>query len=72
MRGRQVAVEEVQKMLAVRRLPELSFATIRDLLLTVFPLKTLTKETAVELVTTKLMGRVKSTRSRLKGTKMRA
>jgi SRSO17 transposase len=71
MRPRQISVEEVQEMLGVRRLPELSFATIRDLLLTVFPLKTLTKETAVELVTTKLMGRVKSTRSRLKGTQMR-
>jgi len=71
MRPRQLSVEVVQEMLGVRRLPELSFATIRDLLLTVFPLKTLTKETAVELVTTKLMGRVKSTRSRLKGTKMR-
>jgi SRSO17 transposase len=71
MRPRQVSVGVVQEMLGVRRLPELSFATIRDLLLAVFPLKTLTKETAVELVTNKLMGRVKSTRSRLKGTKMR-
>ena len=71
MRPRQVSSEIVRETLGVRRLPELSFATIRDLLLTVFPLKTLTKEDAVELVTTKLMGRVKSTRSRLKGTQMR-
>jgi SRSO17 transposase len=71
MRPRQVGVEVIQDQLGVRRLPELSFATIRELLLTVFPLKTLTKETAVELVTKKLMGRVKSTRSRLKGIKMR-
>jgi len=71
MRPRQASAVTVQEVLGVRRLPELSFATIRDLLLTVFPLKTLTKEEAVELVTNKLMGRVKSTRSRLKGTRMR-
>jgi len=71
MRPRQVSPEIVRETLGVRRLPEVSFATIRDLLLTVFPLKTLTKEDAVELVTNKLMGRVKSTRSRLKGTQMR-
>ncbi len=37
MRPRQASSEIVQEMLNVRRLPELSFATIRDLLLTVFP-----------------------------------
>lgn len=71
MRPRYASPVTVQEVLGVHRLPEVSFATIRDLLLTVFPLKILTKEDAVELVTNKLMGRVKSTRSRMKGSKMR-
>ena len=56
--------------LGVRRLPDVSFANVRALLRTVFPLKTLTKEEAVEFVTRQLVGRTKSTRSRLKGTKL--
>ncbi len=58
------------KMLGVRCLPDFSFADVRVLFRTVFPLKTLTKETAVEFVTKQSVGRTKSTRSRLKRTKL--
>ena len=70
MRARQAASDTVTEILGVRRLPDISYATIRELLLTIFPLKTLTKAQAIELVTKHLVGRTKSTRSRLKGTKM--
>ncbi len=70
LRGQQAASSVVSEVLGVRRIPDISSANIRELLLTVFPLKTLTKEQAVELVTTHLVGRTKSIRSRLKGTKM--
>ncbi len=70
LRGQQADSSVVSEVLGVRRFPDISSANIRELLLTVFPLKTLTKEQAVELVTTHLVGRTTSTRSRLKGTKM--
>ncbi len=70
LREQQADSSVVSEVLGVRRLPDISYANIRELLLTVFPLKTLTKEQAVELVTTHLVGRTKSTRSRLKGTTM--
>lgn len=62
---------EAMKRLGVDHLPDLSFANMRALLRTVFPLKTLTKADAVTFVTKQLVGRTKSTRSRLKGTKLR-
>jgi SRSO17 transposase len=70
MRRQQVSPDEAMETLGVHRLPDISFANVRALLRTVFPLKTLTKETAIEFVTTQLVGRTKSTRSRLKGTKL--
>lgn len=70
MRTYQATPDEFMKTLGVRRLPDLSFANVRALLRTVFPLNTLTKEEAVKFVTRQLVGRTKSTRSRLKGTKL--
>lgn len=61
---------ESLETLGVCRLPDISFANVRALLRTVFPLKTLTKEEAIQFVTKQLVGRTKSTRSRLKGTKL--
>jgi SRSO17 transposase len=66
MRTQQAHPEAVTEALGVRRLPDLSFANVRELLRTVFPLKTLTKDEAVEFVTHQLVRRAKSTRSRLK------
>ena len=70
MRPRFANAETVTQQCGVTRLPDLSFANVRELLRTVFPLNTLTKEQAVDLVTKHLMNRTKSTKSRLKGTKM--
>ena len=70
MRSRVADVEAMTQQLGVNRLPDLSFANVRELLLTVFPLNTLTKDQAIELVAKHLMNRTKSTKSRLKGTKI--
>lgn len=70
MRRQQVSPDEAMETVGVHRLPDISFANVRALLRTVFPLKTLTKATAVEFVIKQLVGRTKSTRSRLKGTKL--
>jgi SRSO17 transposase len=70
MRTQQASPDEAMETLGVLRLPDISFANVRALLRTVFPLKTLTKDTAIEFVTKQLVGRTKSTRSRLKGTKL--
>lgn len=69
-RQHHVAPDEAMERLGIERLPDLSFANMRALLRTVFPLKTLTKADAVTFVTKQLVGRTKSTRSRLKGTKL--
>jgi SRSO17 transposase len=71
MRTQQASPETVRERLGIRRLPDLSFANVRALLRTVFPLKKLTKDEAVEFVTMQLVRRTKSTRSRLKGTTLR-
>jgi SRSO17 transposase len=70
MRSRFADAETVKQELGVHRLPDLSFANVRELLRQVFPLKTLTKAQAIELVTKHLVNRTKSTKSRLKGTKI--
>lgn len=70
MRTHKAPPTEAMDALGVPRLPDISFANVRALLLTVFPLKTLTREMAVEFVTKQLVGRTKSTRSRLKGIKL--
>jgi SRSO17 transposase len=70
MRARRADVETMTQQLGVKRLPDLSFANVRELLLTIFPLNTLTKDQAIQLVTKHLMNRTKSTKSRLKGTKI--
>jgi hypothetical protein len=70
MRSQFADADTVIQQLGVHRLPDLSFANIRELLRQVFPLKTLTKSQAVELVTKHLVNRTKSTKSRLKGTKI--
>lgn len=69
-RSQHASSSECVNTLGVCRLPDLSFANVRALLRTVFPLKTLTKEDAVEFVTRQWVGRTKSTRRRLKGTKL--
>lgn len=71
MRHQQATPDIIPEFRDIQRLPDLSFANLRELLLTVFPLKTLSKEDAIELVTKHLVGRTKSTRSRLKGVNMR-
>ena len=62
--------QSIRQHLGLYRLPDLSFANVRELLRQVFPLKTLTKAQAVELVSRHLVNRAKSTKSRLKGTKI--
>jgi SRSO17 transposase len=70
MRSRFADAETVKQAFGVHRLPDLSFANVRELLRQVFPLETLTKAQAIELVTKHLVNRTKSTKSRLKGTKI--
>ena len=70
MRSRFADADTVIQHLGIHRLPDLAFANVRELLRQVFPLKTLTKSQAVELVTRHLVNRAKSTKSRLKGTKI--
>ena len=70
MRSRFADTETVQHAFGVHRLPDLSFANVRELLRQAFPLETLTKTQAIELVTKHLVNRTKSTKSRLKGTKI--
>jgi SRSO17 transposase len=70
MRSRFADAETVKHAVGVPRLPDLSFANVRELLRQVFPLETLTKTQAIELVTKHLVNRTKSTKSRLKGTKI--
>lgn len=70
-RRQQAAPDTIRKRLGVDRLPDISFANIRELLLTVLPLKRLSPEDALEVVTRHLVGRTKATRSRLKGTVLR-
>jgi len=56
----------LKKELEVEKLPELSVANIRELLITVLPLKTLSCKEAMNLVVKKLVARAKSTRSRIR------
>jgi SRSO17 transposase len=70
MRSRCADSETITQQLGIHRVPDLSFANVRELLRQVFPLKTLSKSQAIELVTRHLVNRTKSTKSRLKGTKI--
>jgi SRSO17 transposase len=70
MRSRFADTETITEHLGIHQLPDLSFANVRELLRQVFPLTTLTKSQAVDLVSRHLMNRAKSTKSRLKGTKI--
>jgi SRSO17 transposase len=70
MRSRFADAETITQHLGIHQLPDLSFANVRELLRQVFPLKTLTQSQAVDLVSRHLMHRAKSTKSRLKGTKI--
>lgn len=70
MRSRVADPDTFPQELAMHRLPDLSFANVRELLRQAFPLKTLTRSQAVDLVTRHLANRTKSTKSRLKGTKI--
>jgi SRSO17 transposase len=70
MRSRFADAETITQQMGLHRLPDLSFANVRELLRQVFPLKTLSKSQAIDLVTKHLVNRAKSTKSRLKGTKI--
>lgn len=70
LRSRFADAQTTHRSLGLHRLPDLSFANVRELLRQVFPLKTLTKLQAIDLVTKHLVNRAKSTKSRLKGTKI--
>jgi len=69
-RQNQTDNQEIKELLGVDTLPDISFANIRELLLTVFPLQTLSQEQAIELVNRHLLNRIKSRKSRTKGLKI--
>ena len=62
----QINNQKVKEQLGIDTLPEISFANIRELLLTVYPLKTMSKEEAVVLVNKHLLNRSKSKKSKNK------
>ncbi len=62
--------QDVKEQLGVKVLPDISFANIRELLLTIFPLQTLSQVQAVDLVNLHLLNRAKSIKSRTKELKI--